>query len=177
MSNAEWAGHNQTKEEQGFQNHPQHVPNKDLCNLLLARWCNSFSFTFLLETSKNKAEKKNTLKTDFQVNGLQAVKDKYSRNKWSEPDECSTSPPWENFQATKQEEGTEVESTSLPELGDEGEWLRKPSQVEITGWNTGMEGVEQKKNPADLQMVFSWVMNSKHMEITGDLGKKHIWKE
>lgn len=111
MSNAEWAGCNQTKEERESLNHPQLVPNKDLCNLLLERWCNSFSGTFLFETSKNKTEKKKNnqhVKTYFQVNGLQAVKDKDPGNKWSEPNDWPSSPPWENFQATTQGEGAAV---------------------------------------------------------------------
>lgn len=51
-------------------------------------------------------------------------------------------------------EGTELESTRPLELVEDSEGLVKPSQVEITGWKTGEEGAEQKKNPGDLQRAF-----------------------
>lgn len=62
-------------------------------------------------------------------------------NHWYVPVHCL-----ERISRPQHGEGTEIESTRLLELVEDSEGLVKPSQVEITGWKTGEEGAEQKKN-------------------------------
>lgn len=61
----------------------------------------------------------------------------------------------ERISRPQHRERTELESTRLFELVENSGGIVKPSQIEITGWKTGEEGEEQKKNPGDLQRVFS----------------------
>lgn len=60
----------------------------------------------------------------------------------------------EGISRPQHRERTELEATRLLDLVEISGDLVKSSQIEITGWKTGQEGEEQKKNPGDLQRVF-----------------------